>query len=93
MRADEGRRDDGDRRCSCRTEPRALAPCRTRHAQVAYLLAADPDDAEGSSYNDGRYHLYVDVTDQNIRPDEDANPIVTLRRRYDALSGNGASAR
>jgi uncharacterized Ntn-hydrolase superfamily protein len=82
----------GDRRCSCRTEPRPAAPCRTRHAQVAYLLAAAPDDPEGSSYNDGRYSLYLDVNEQNIRPDEDANPVVTLRRRYDALMRRGTSA-
>lgn len=65
----------GDRRCSCRTEPRTRAPCRTRHAQVAYLLAVD---RKGES-------LYLDVTEQNIRPEEDANPVVTLRMRYDAL--------
>ena len=82
----------GDRRCSCRTEPRALAPCRTRHAQVAYLAAANPDDPEGSSYSDGRYDLYLEVTDQNIRPDEDANPVTTLRLRYDALKGDEDSA-
>jgi uncharacterized Ntn-hydrolase superfamily protein len=82
----------GDRRCSCRTQPRAAAACSTRHAQVAYLLAADPDDPEGSSYNDGRYDLYLDVTEQNIGPDEDANPVVTLRRRYDAVVRRRTSA-
>ena len=79
------------RRCSCRTEPRPFAPCRTRHALVAYLLAADPDDPEGSSINNGRYRIYLDVNEQNIRPDEDSNPVVTLRRRYDALVDRGAS--
>ncbi|MSR36034.1 MAG: DUF1028 domain-containing protein [Gemmatimonadetes bacterium] len=76
----------GDRRCSCRTEPRTAAPCRTRHALVAYLLVSDPGDPKGRSYNDGRYRLYIEVNDQNIRPNEDANPVVTLRRRYDALA-------
>jgi uncharacterized Ntn-hydrolase superfamily protein len=76
----------GDRRCSCRTVPRTAAPCRTRHALVAYLLVSDPEDSKGRSYNDGRYRLYIDVNDQNIRPDEDANPVVTLRRRFDALA-------
>lgn len=79
----------GDRRCTCRTDPVPLAPCRTRHAQVAYLLVADPGDREGRSFNDGRYRLYLDVTDQNIRPEEDANPVVTLRLRYEAWKARG----
>ena len=75
----------GDRRCSCQTRPVSAAPCETRHAQVAYLLAADPRDPQGTSFNDGRYQLYIDVTDENILPSENANPVVTLRTRYDAI--------
>ena len=75
----------GDRRCSCETRPVPAAPCETRHAQVAYLLAADPRDPRGTSFNDGRYQLYIDVTDENILPSENANPVVTLRMRYDAM--------
>ena len=30
-----------------------MAPCTVRHAQVAYLLAADASDKEGTSFNDG----------------------------------------
>lgn len=82
----------GDRRCTCRTEPRTLAPCRARHAQVAYLLAVDADDRPGSSFNDGRYALYIDVNDDNIRPEEDANPVVTLRMRYDEWKAKGTMA-
>lgn len=63
----------GDRRCSCQTEPVLAAPCETRHALVAYLLAAGPG-----------YRLYIDVTDENILSNENANPVVTLRSRYDA---------
>lgn len=74
----------GDSRCSCTTEPVPDAPCSTRTAHVAYILAADPTDEEGSSFNDGSYSLYLSVTDRNIRPSENANPVVTLRRRYDA---------
>jgi uncharacterized Ntn-hydrolase superfamily protein len=81
----------GDRRCSCRTDPVLMAPCRTRHAQVAYLLASDPKDRPGASFNDGRYRLYIDVNDENIRPDEDANPVVTLRMRYDAWKAGGTT--
>jgi uncharacterized Ntn-hydrolase superfamily protein len=75
----------GDGRCSCASAPVPAVPCTTRTAHVAYLLAADRTDAQGRSFNDGAYDLYIDVNDQNIAPDEDINPVVTLRRRYDAL--------
>ena len=39
----------------------------------------------------GSFPLYLEVTDQNIRP-EDTNPVVTLRRRYDAVIDRGTSA-
>jgi hypothetical protein len=74
----------GDSRCSCTTEPVPAAPCTTRTAHVAYILAADPTDVEGTSHNDGTYSLYLSVTDQNITASENANPVITLRRRYDA---------
>ena len=73
----------GDGRCTCSTEPVPPAPCTTRTAHVAYILAADPDDSEGESFNDGEYFMYVNVTDQDIQPHEDANPVKTLRMRYD----------
>ena len=82
----------GDRRCTCETEPVPDAPCDGRNAHVAYILAADADDAEGESFNDGDYRVFIDVTDENIRPDENGNPVVTLRMRYDkwkASSGEG----
>lgn len=74
----------GDRRCTCETEPVPEAPCDGRNAHVAYILAADPEDREGESFNDGDYALFIDVTDENIRPDENANPVIALRMRYDA---------
>ncbi len=76
----------GDVRCTCETEPLPQdRPCHSRNAHVAYLLAADPGDPSGSSFNDGDYALYLNVTDQNLRPGEDANPVMALRSRYDAL--------
>jgi uncharacterized Ntn-hydrolase superfamily protein len=75
----------GDRRCSCHTRPVPAAPCETRHALVAYLLAADPHNPQGTSFNDGGSRLYIDVTDENILPSENANPVITLRMRYDAM--------
>jgi uncharacterized Ntn-hydrolase superfamily protein len=81
----------GDGRCTCSTEPVPPAPCTTRTAHVAYILAADPGDSEGESFNDGEYSMYVNVTDQDIQPDEDANPVKTLRMRYDAWKAQHGS--
>lgn len=77
----------GDVRCTCQSEPLPDEgrTCTNRTSHVAYLLAADPEDPEGSSFNDGDYALYLDVTDENLRPGEDQNPVMTLRARYDAL--------
>lgn len=77
-------RAGGDQRCTCSTEPVPDAPCEFRTSFVAYLLVADPDDPSGSSYNDGDYALYLNVTDDALGPGEDANPVRTLRMRYDA---------
>lgn len=73
----------GDKRCSCEGEPKVAAPCTARTAHVAYILRADRNDQNGESYNDGEYALYLSVTNQDIAPDEDANPVRTLRLRYD----------
>jgi hypothetical protein len=74
----------GDKRCTCATEPKIAAPCDGKTAHVAYILAADRADAAGSSFNDGTYAMYVAVTDEDIKPTENANPVKTLRLRYDA---------
>jgi uncharacterized Ntn-hydrolase superfamily protein len=74
----------GDRRCTCETEPVPDADCDGRNAHVAYIVAADRDNPAGTSFNDGTYTLFIDVTDENIRPDENGNPVITLRMRYDA---------
>lgn len=73
----------GDRRCSCDQGPKLDAPCTAKTAHVAYLLRADATDRNGESYNDGEYALYLSVTDQDIKADENANPVRTLRMRYD----------
>jgi uncharacterized Ntn-hydrolase superfamily protein len=75
----------GDSRCSCDKEPKLAAPCTAKTAHVAYILEALKSDTNGESYNDGKYNLYLSVTDQDIKPDEDANPVRTLRMRYDQL--------
>jgi len=76
----------GDRRCSCQSQPmpKTIAPCSSRTAYVAYLVAADSTSPSGASYNDGTYPLHLDVTDENTTEQEDANPVKTLRLRYDA---------
>lgn len=78
----------GDRRCTCETEPVPDAECDSRNAHVAYILAADRDDPRGSSFNDGSYFVFLDVTDENIQPHENANPVITLRMRYDEWRSN-----
>lgn len=74
----------GDKRCSCATTPSPKAPCQTKTAHVAYILRADPADKPGDGVNNGRYAMYLSATDQDILPSENANPVRTLRLRYDA---------
>jgi uncharacterized Ntn-hydrolase superfamily protein len=80
----------GDRRCTCETEPRPAAPCTRKTAHVAYILRADPGDSTGESFSDGDYGVYLYVTEANIEPTEDANPVVTLRMRYDRWKASQA---
>jgi uncharacterized Ntn-hydrolase superfamily protein len=76
----------GDKRCTCETKPfsAATAACESKTSHVAYILRADPADSNGASVNDGRYAMYVAVTNEDILPQENANPVKTLRLRYDA---------
>ncbi len=85
----------GDARCTCQTEPLPGAACNGKTSHVAYILAADPQDPMGrfhanhpedlrAPYNNGDYHLYLAVWPDNTRDHEDANPVRTLRMRYDA---------
>lgn len=75
----------GDSRCSCDRGPKIDAPCTAKTAHVAYILEARKDNPNGQSYNEGQYSLYLSVTDMDITPQEDANPVKTLRMRYDRL--------
>lgn len=76
----------GDKRCTCETRPlpAAAAACESKTAHVAYILGAGAADTNGASFNDGQYTLYVAVTNDDIQPAENANPVKTLRLRYDA---------
>ncbi len=73
----------GDKRCTCESAPKVNAPCSAKTAHVAYILQAAKTDATGESYNDGKYQMYLSVADSDITPQEDANPVKTLRMRYD----------
>jgi hypothetical protein len=85
-------RAGGDARCTCETQPVPDAPCTHRTAHVAYLLAADPsDEADPEGHSEGSWSLFLHVTDEDILPSENANPVTTLRMRYDAHR-RGASA-
>jgi hypothetical protein len=87
-------RAGGDARCICTTRPVPDAPCSHRTAHVAYILAADPDDpADPEHHARGEWALFLHVTDEDITPDENANPVTTLRLRYDAaMNARGGPA-
>lgn len=68
----------GDSRCTCETEPIPNAPCEGKTSHVAYILESGSENAEDEP------ELFIDVTDENIEPHENANPVKTLRLRYDA---------
>ena len=75
----------GDSRCTCESEPRLEGvACDGKTSHVAYILMAESSNTVGDSYNNGRYTMYVTATNADIQPSENANPVRTLRMRYDA---------
>jgi hypothetical protein len=85
----------GDSRCSCPPPPADGAtpaiPCEGKTAHVAYILMAEPNDTNGDSHNNGKYAMYITVSQPGadrgpgaIREGENLNPVKTLRMRYDA---------
>jgi uncharacterized Ntn-hydrolase superfamily protein len=73
----------GDKRCNCDSKPDPPAPCDNKTAHVAYLVVANKNDKMATGLNDGNYYLEIQVTDQDIKADENDNPVKTLRMRYD----------
>ncbi|MGH7679523.1 MAG: DUF1028 domain-containing protein [Gemmatimonadaceae bacterium] len=89
----------GDSRCSCAPPQNAPAapvqmsapaiPCEGRTSYIAYITMAERTDTNGDSHNDGKYAMYLTVTQPEsggpnaIRPGENLNPVKTLRMRYD----------
>jgi uncharacterized Ntn-hydrolase superfamily protein len=84
----------GDSRCSCPPPPEdgsaAPIPCDGKTAHVAYILMAERNDTNGDSHNNGKYAMYLTVTQpasggpNAIHQGENLNPVKTLRMRYDA---------
>jgi Family of unknown function (DUF1028) len=85
----------GDSRCACpdtlaTSGPAAGIPCERKTAHVAYILMAERNDSNGKSHNDGKYAMYLTVTQPEsggpnaIHAGENLNPVKTLRLRYDA---------
>jgi hypothetical protein len=93
MEADDG--SGGDSRCTCPPWPtdgsRPKITCEERTSHVAYILMAEPKDTSGDSHNNGKYAMYITVSQpgadkgpHQIREGENLNPVKTLRARYDA---------
>lgn len=82
----------GDSRCACPPPPAdgstPLIPCDGKTADVAYILMAERGDTNGDSHNNGKYTMYITVTQpgkspNEIRQGENLDPVKTLRMRYD----------
>jgi uncharacterized protein DUF1028 len=85
----------GDSRCTCPPWPtdgsKPAIPCSEKTAHVAYILMAEKTDTSGDSHNNGKYTMYLTVSQPApdhgpnvIREGENLNPVKTLRMRYDA---------
>jgi uncharacterized Ntn-hydrolase superfamily protein len=80
----------GDHRCNCGNNPIEFVPCDNKTAHVAYIAIANKDDQAGATHNDGKYYAYIAVGDNEIKKGESANPVKTLRIRYNAWVKAGA---
>jgi hypothetical protein len=84
----------GDSRCTCPPWPtdgsKPKIPCDDKTAHVAYILLAERTDTNGDSHNNGKYAMYINVSQpapdhpKGIKEGENLNPVKTLRMRYDA---------
>ena len=84
----------GDSRCTCPPWPAdgtaPKIPCDGKTAHVAYILMAEKSDTNGDSHNNGKYAMYINVSQpapdhaKGIKEGENLNPVKTLRMRYDA---------
>ena len=84
----------GDSRCTCEIpavpEANKGFSCEGRTSLIAYILMAEPNDPNGESHNDGKYAMFINVSQPQpdhpsaIKPGENLNPVKALRVRYDA---------
>ena len=79
----------GDHRCNCGNNSTPDFPCDNRTAHVAYIAIANKDDVAGTTHNDGKYYAYIAVGDDQ-KKGESANPVKTLRIRYEAWKKAGS---
>jgi uncharacterized Ntn-hydrolase superfamily protein len=80
----------GDHRCNCGSNPIEFVPCDNKTAHVAYIAISEKADEPGVTHNDGKYYAYIAVGDDSIKQGESANPVKTLRMRYDAWVRSGS---
>jgi hypothetical protein len=91
----------GDSRCVCPDPNDPSTPkiaCDGKVADVAYILMAEPNDTVGAGPSDGKYTMYITVSQPDpavrdgnqtshgpnqIKSGENLNPVKTLRMRYD----------
>ena len=84
----------GDSRCTCPPWPtdgsKPKIPCDEKTAHVAYILMAEKTDTNGDSHNNGKYSMYITVSQPGpdhgpnvIKEGENLNPVKALRMRYD----------
>jgi hypothetical protein len=84
----------GDSRCTCPAWPtdgsKPKIPCEEKTSHVAYILMAEKSDTNGDSHNNGKYSMYITVSQpgadkgpNQIKDGENLNPVKTLRMRYD----------
>src|SRR5262245_40119476 len=56
----------GDSRCTCPPWPtdgsKPKIPCAEKTSHVAYILMAEPKDTSGDSHNNGKYAMYITVS-------------------------------
>ncbi|MGV3710509.1 MAG: DUF1028 domain-containing protein [Gemmatimonas sp.] len=80
----------GDKRCNCGNNPIEWAPCDNRTSHVSYIAIANKDDQAGSTHSDGKYYAFISVNEDNLKKGESANPVKTLRTRYEAWKKAGS---
>ena len=82
----------GDSRCTCPPWPtdgsKPRIPCDGKTTHIAYILMAERTDTNGDSHNNGKYAMYITVSQPErgpnaIKEGENLNPVKTLRMRYD----------